>query len=98
MPFFSPFIVHITLSLELIALVAGVILLSKAAKDELFCKTTGKILGGFVVVASLLSIICTAYLSIRRCCDRDQMKPMMQQMMMHHPQMDLPQPKAEEPK
>lgn len=96
MPFFSPFIAHIALSLELIALVAGVILLSKAAKDELFCKTTGKIIGGFVVVVSLLSVVCTAYLTIRRCCDRDEMKSMR---MMHHPSMGLPQPTPpEEPK
>lgn len=69
MPFMA-FHAHSALALSLIALVAGCFLLSKAAAGECFYKTTCKILGGLVIVVSLLSSLCIGYLSIKQCCNR----------------------------
>lgn len=56
---------HIALALEMIALVSGFLLFNKAAQEGFFCKKTGKTLGGFVVIVSVLSIVCTLYLSYK---------------------------------
>ena len=70
-----PFHAHMAAALNLIALVSGALLLNKACQEGFFCKKTGKVLGGLVVVVSLLSLLCIGYLSLKRCChlgdDRD---------------------------
>lgn len=90
MTHFMPFHTHIALALQFIALVSGVLLLNKACGEGFFCKKTGKIAGGFVVIATILSLICTFYLGIKRCCDRDSMKGW------QHPSMEMPAPAPEQ--
>lgn len=75
---------HAALALQFIALVSGVLLLNKACGEGFFCKKTGKIIGGLVTIASILSILCSAYLGIKGCCDRDKMKGW------HHPVIEAP--------
>lgn len=65
-----PFHAHAAVALNLIALVSGTLLLNKACQEGFFCKKTGKVLGGLVVVVSLLSLLCIGYLSLKRCCHR----------------------------
>ena len=83
MTHFMPFHTHMALALQFIALVSGVLLLNKASAEGFFCKKTGKIIGGFVVIATILSIVCTLYLSIRACCHRNDTAEW------HHPQMGM---------
>ena len=59
---------HIAIALQLIALVSGVLLINKASTTEFFCKKTGKIVGGFVAIVSILSILCIGYNSIKKGC------------------------------
>ena len=57
---------HMALALAMIALVSGVLLFNKAATQaDFFCKKTGKTVGGLVMVLSVLSILCTLYLTCR---------------------------------
>jgi len=79
-----PFHMHAALALQFIALVSGVLLFNKACGEGFFCKKTGKIIGGFVTIASILSILCSFYLGIKRCCDKDAIKGW------HHPTMEMP--------
>lgn len=63
---FGLFQPHMALALEMIALVSGVLLVNKAASQaDFFCKKTGKIVGGAVMLLSILSILCTLYLTYR---------------------------------
>lgn len=55
------FMANAALALTLIALVAGTILLVRVSKEEVCCKKFTKIVGIFVIVASLLLLICTVY-------------------------------------
>lgn len=91
---FMTFHTHMALALQLIALVAGLFLVSKACAGEFFCKKTGKILGGFVVIVSLLSTVCILYLSINTCYQKNrhmhQMGPMMEKGAWQHPPVDMP--------
>ncbi|MBI2067712.1 MAG: hypothetical protein HYT77_06850 [Deltaproteobacteria bacterium] len=67
---FMPYQMHVALALQFIALVSGVLLLNKACGDGFFCKKTGKIIGGFVTIATILSILCLSYIGIKRCCHK----------------------------
>lgn len=89
-----PFQTHAALALQMIALVSGVLLLNKACGEGFFCKKTGKIIGSLVTLISLLSIACTFYLSIRQCCQQNDMKGW------HHPEMGkmMEMPGMPEPK
>lgn len=63
---FGLFQPHMALALEMIALVSGVLLINKAlSQADFFCKKTGKIVGGAVMLLSTLSILCTLYLTYR---------------------------------
>lgn len=84
MPFMT-FHAHSALALSLIALVAGCLLLSKACAGECFSKTTGKILGGLVILISLGSAACIGYLAIKQCCNRSTH----QMNKWEHPPMDM---------
>lgn len=48
-------------AVELIALVMGAKLLMKACKEEVCCKLFYKIIGYFVVIVSMILILCTAF-------------------------------------
>jgi len=91
---------HIALALQLIALVSGVLLINKASGADFFCKKTGKIVGGFVALAALLSIICILTLSFKRCCHReDRFTPSTPSMPSNwqHPAIDMPMGAPMEP-
>ena len=75
---------HSSLALQMIALVSGLLLFNKAATTEFFCKKTGKVLGGLVVVVSLLLMICTFTLTIRGWCNQKGCPTW------HHPQTEMP--------
>lgn len=77
---------HAALALQLIALVSGVLLINKAFGADFFCKKTGKIIGGIVVLVSILSVICIGFLSIKRCCRNERgMMPSMPSHWQHPP-------------
>lgn len=78
----AAFHAHIALALQLIALVAGCILLAKACASDFPCKKSGKIFGGFVIIVALLSTICILYISISGCLNKN---PMFKSMKWHHP-------------
>lgn len=62
---------HIALALQLIALVSGILLINKAHTTDFFCKKTGKIIGGFVAIVSILSVLCIGYHSFKKgCCNK----------------------------
>ncbi|HSA60020.1 MAG TPA: hypothetical protein VLJ37_10095 [bacterium] len=86
----EPFQTHIALALQLIALVSGVLLINKAASTDFFCKKTGKIVGGFVVLAALLSIVCIATLSFKRCCHEEERSMPHMPSNWQHPPIDMP--------
>lgn len=50
---------------ELLALVAGTFLLTWVAKQEVCCKTFGKVVAYFAIVASILGMLCTGYYTLR---------------------------------
>lgn len=52
-------------AVELIALVMGAKLLMKVCKEEVCCKLFYKIIGYFVVIASMILILCTAFQSYK---------------------------------
>lgn len=81
---------HIALALQLIALVSGVLLINKAAAADFFCKKTGKIVGGFVVLVALLSIVCIATLSFKRCCHKGEQPMPRMPSSWQHPPIDMP--------
>ena len=83
-PHFMMFHTHMALALQMLALVSGVLLSNKACSDGFFCKKTGKIIGGFVTLAMILSILCTFYLSLKSCCHKDEMSGW------HHPPIEAP--------
>jgi len=56
---------------SLIALAAGTALLLWASQSEACCKGFGKVVGYFVVVASILSLLCVSYNSLKRWDDGD---------------------------
>lgn len=87
------FQIHAALALQLIALVSGILLINKAHTTEFFCKKTGKIVGGFVAIVAILSMLCIGYLGIKRCCSAGRgMKPPMPAVPSDwkHPPMDMP--------
>ena len=89
---------HIALALQLIALVSGILLINKASSPDFFCKKTGKIVGGFVAIVSILSILCIGYLGIKRCCLREKgMAPPMMPSGWQHPPLDTPMGMPSEP-
>lgn len=61
------FMANAAFALELIALVAGTIVLVRVSKEEVCCKKFTKIVGIFVIVASLLLMICTVYHRVLSC-------------------------------
>ena len=81
---------HIALALEMIALVSGVLLVNKAVSQaDFFCKKTGKIVGGAVMLLSILSVLCTLYLTYRNYQAGAGMKGMGQHWT-HPPMGDMP--------
>ncbi len=96
---------HIALALQLIALVSGILLINKASTPDFFCKKTGKIVGGFVAIVSILTIICIGYLTFQRYRESKVMPPRMMPSTMpstmpsgwQHPPIDAPMGMPSEP-
>jgi len=59
------FLADIAFALELAALVLGTALLIFISKEECSCKKFGKVIAYFVIVTSVLAILCTSFYSIR---------------------------------
>lgn len=60
---------------ELIALVAGTFLLAWVTKQEVCCKTFGKVVAYFTIVASILGMLCTGYYTLRYWKEGDFKRP-----------------------
>jgi hypothetical protein len=56
---------HTAFACELLALVAGTLLLLYADKTEVNCKKFAKIVGYFTVVVSILNMLCTTYYTFK---------------------------------
>ena len=59
------FQLHTAYATELIALAAGIALLVWVSQKEVKCAAAAKIAGYFILVAVLLSMLCTLYYGIR---------------------------------
>lgn len=81
-----PFHAHTALALQLLSLVAGCFLLAKAAKGEFPYPKLGKLLGGLVVIVSLLSALCIAFLSIQNYSHQREAR--LEEKMWQHPPID----------
>lgn len=86
----AQFYSHMAVALQLLALVAGVYLLSRACSPDFACQKLGKIVGGFVVIVSILSMLCVGYLSYRRYSMEKQMMRMPK--MWQHPPLEQMMP------
>ena len=73
---FQPFHTHMALAVQLLALAAGYFIFCRAC-EETSCATTsccrwaGKVVGGVILLLTTLSIVCTLYISIRSCKDKE---------------------------
>ena len=67
--FFShtTYLTHIAVFLGLIAMGVGYFVCVKAKSAEGSCPKWGKFLGTFITVVAALGLICTFYLSVKRC-------------------------------
>ena len=63
MPHYLVFLTHIALALQLLAFVAGFLLVAKACTEGFFCKKSGKVVGVIVMIIAFASIVCISYLS-----------------------------------
>lgn len=59
------FLADIAFALELAVLVLGTALLIFISKEECSYKQFGKVIAYFVIVTSIMAILCTSYYSIR---------------------------------
>lgn len=103
---------HGVMALELLALVAGMMLLQKVCSAEVCCRLFFKIVAYFVIVVSMLMIVCTAWNGVKMCkewgCMRGkgpmggmmgpEMGPGMGPMMRDRPMMKMMQPMEPGPK
>lgn len=59
------FLADTAFAVELLALVAGTFLLVRISGQEVCCKTFGKVVAYFTIVASILAMLCTFYYTAR---------------------------------
>ena len=90
---YGAFQVHIAVFLGLIALAAGYFVCLKSREDPQ-CGKWGRYLGMFISLVAVLGIACAVYLSIKRCCDRQDKQGWYK----NHMQMMMPEGTGEESK
>ena len=61
------YLTHIAVFLGLIAMGVGYFVCIKAKSSEGSCPKWGKFLGAFITVIAALGLVCTFYMSVKRC-------------------------------
>lgn len=91
------FMIHVSLALSLIALVAGTMLVVREGKDDACCcKGFAKVVGIIVVILSLLMSICIGYHSFKYWKDPSCMMGKGGMGMMHNKMMKMMDPEMRE--